>query len=122
MGKRLRDVMDTHGLTQEAFAKKFGFTQGYFSQILMGKKNLSANFIFAISDGFKDLDLNWLIRGTGDMFLLSTPAYQHAEQVAAMHEPAMPYQQKAAGGVGVVEELQARVAALEKKLSELKKK
>ena len=75
MGKRLRDVMDTHGLTQEAFAKKFGFTQGYFSQILMGK-----------------------------------------------HEPAMPYQQKAAGGVGVVEELQARVAALEKKLAEMKKK
>jgi transcriptional regulator with XRE-family HTH domain len=103
------------GVSQSDFAKQFGYTQGYVNQVLLGKKNLSANFIFEISNGIKNLDLNWLIRGTGQMFL---DTYHLEQPVTAVQEPEHKYQQ----GRGVLEEMQQQIAALQIEMERVKQR
>lgn len=61
-------------MTQTALGQLIGVKQGYINQIFRGHKRISATAIFAIAKRFTDLNLHWLLRGDGEMWM-PAPAY-----------------------------------------------
>jgi transcriptional regulator with XRE-family HTH domain len=69
LGNRIKEFLNLENLTQTALSEIVGVKQGYLNQVVKGHKRISATVIFGIAKRFKNLNLNWLIRGHGDMFL-----------------------------------------------------
>ncbi len=49
LGKRLKEIRLTEGLTQEALAEKVGIHPTYVGKLEAGKSNLSVKLLFKIS-------------------------------------------------------------------------
>jgi len=62
MGDRIRQVRQTHGLTQKAFADSLGIAQGFLSSIERGKKVPSATLLIAMTHLYR-IDERWLSSG-----------------------------------------------------------
>lgn len=67
-GLRLEQLRINLKMTQKAFAKALGISQGYLSQILLGKKNISYRILNSISKGFKKVNVQWILTGHGQIF------------------------------------------------------
>lgn len=66
---RLEEYRDAVGLSQSALAQMVGVTQGFLSQVLKGKKDVSGKMLRNIASGTDDLNIRWLLTGKGDMLL-----------------------------------------------------
>jgi transcriptional regulator with XRE-family HTH domain len=62
---RIKKVMDFHQLTASLFADKIGVQRSSISHILSGRNKPSLDFILKITGIFKDVDIHWLLHGTG---------------------------------------------------------
>lgn len=69
LGQRLQTLIDEAGMTQTALGQLIGVRQGYINQIFRGHKRISATAIFAIAKRFTNLNLHWLLRGEGEMWM-----------------------------------------------------
>lgn len=70
---RLACLIANLGLRNVDFAAKIGFTQGYISMILSGKRtSLSPRFFDTVSRVFQ-VNGEWLRNGKGDMFISPGP-------------------------------------------------
>lgn len=63
--KRIAFVMEHFGLNASSFADKIGVQRSSISHILSGRNKPSLDFILKISDLFSELNLYWLLNGTG---------------------------------------------------------
>ena len=118
LGHRLEEFLTVHDLKQVALAQIVGVEQGYLNQIVRGHKRISSTVIFGISKRFTDLNLNWLIRGTGDMFLIEVTTTDPVPASRVEEAPAVYLARRS----GILEDMQDRLAALEAELSKLKAK
>jgi transcriptional regulator with XRE-family HTH domain len=62
---RIKKVMDFHQLSASLFADKIGVQRSSISHILSGRNKPSLDFILKITTEFKDVDIHWLLNGTG---------------------------------------------------------
>ncbi|MFK8060236.1 MAG: helix-turn-helix domain-containing protein [Polaribacter sp.] len=62
---RLKKVMDFHQLSASMFADKVGVQRSSISHILSGRNKPSLDFILKVTSQFKDVDMYWLLNGTG---------------------------------------------------------
>lgn len=62
---RIKKVMDFHQLTASMFADKVGVQRSSISHILSGRNKPSLDFILKITSEFKDVDIHWILHGTG---------------------------------------------------------
>jgi len=69
LGQRLQTLIDEVGMTQTALGQLIGVRQGYINQIFRGHKRISATAIFDIAKRFTNLNLHWLLRGEGEMWM-----------------------------------------------------
>ncbi len=53
LGKRIRELRASTGLSQEKFALKIGMDRTYFSSVEAGKRNISICNIKKIADGLE---------------------------------------------------------------------
>lgn len=67
-GMRLEQLRNNLKLNQKTFAKALGISQGYLSQILLGKKSISYRILNSITNGFKMVNVEWLLSGHEPMF------------------------------------------------------
>ena len=80
---RLKKVMDYHQLSASLFADKVGVQRSSISHILSGRNKPSLDFILKLTSEFKDVDIYWLLNGTGSFpkneenNLASTPSLFH---------------------------------------------
>lgn len=56
-------------LTQDEFAEKIGAVQQYITQYEKGKTTPNAERILAIQRAFPQLNIDWLMKGAGEMLL-----------------------------------------------------
>ncbi len=69
LSTRLEYLISNLGMKKRDFAGKIGFTQGYISMILSGKKtNPSQRFYDSVNREFH-VNPGWLRNGTGDVFV-----------------------------------------------------
>lgn len=62
LGKRIRELREQTGLSQEKFALKIGMDRTYFASVESGKRNISVRNIKKIADGL-DVTLSELFNG-----------------------------------------------------------
>ncbi len=63
--KRLEFVMDHFGLSASSFADKISVQRSSISHLLSGRNKPSLDFIMKIIDVFPELNLYWILEGTG---------------------------------------------------------
>jgi transcriptional regulator with XRE-family HTH domain len=118
LGLRLEEFLTVHDLKQVALAQIVGVEQGYLNQIVRGHKRISSTVIFGISKRFTDLNLNWLIRGVGDMLLVEADHPAPAEVSRVDEAPAVYLARRS----GILEDMQDRIADLEATVAKMKAK
>jgi transcriptional regulator with XRE-family HTH domain len=62
---RLKKLMEYHQLSASTFADKVGVQRSSISHILSGRNKPSLDFILKVTSAFKDVDIYWLLNGTG---------------------------------------------------------
>ena len=67
MRERIRQVMDSMGLSQQEFAQKLGMSPASLSNIFNGRSNPTNNHVQAIHRAFPNINTNWLMFGEGTM-------------------------------------------------------
>ncbi len=70
MNERLKQVRKALGLNQTEFARHLGITQTAYSMIENDVRPLASKYIKVICSTFH-VDENWLVTGSGEMFLAS---------------------------------------------------
>ena len=81
MNSRVRELRENLGKSQEDFAKSLDLSRNFINQVENGKKNLSSRSIKALCTLY-DVNEEWLINGTGEMFIEKTSDEQIAEMLA----------------------------------------
>ncbi|OAV66332.1 hypothetical protein Barb6_02624 [Bacteroidales bacterium Barb6] len=76
MKDRIIKVMETEGLTPAKFAEAIDAQRATISHILSGRNNASLEITVKILDRFPKLSSDWLLRGTGDMYVKGKPKEQ----------------------------------------------
>lgn len=65
--KKLREYLDSQGITQESIARKFGVGKAAINQLLTGRKPFGKNNAQRWSEEF-GISAGWLLTGEGEMF------------------------------------------------------
>ncbi|WP_268846548.1 helix-turn-helix domain-containing protein [Flavobacterium aestivum] len=63
--KRLEIILDYFGLNASSFADKIGVQRSSMSHLLSGRNKPSLDFILKIIDIFPEVDLYWILNGSG---------------------------------------------------------
>ena len=67
--KRLNTIIQHTGLLKKDFVKKSGVSSAQLFNYLKGEQEPNAKFFRRVSIEFPDINLNWLISGTGSMII-----------------------------------------------------
>lgn len=78
---RLKQFFDFTGLSQSRISLQLGLTQRMVANILNGDGKLNLTVLLSISTGFPTLNLNWLMRGEGDMIINTQPNSAELERI-----------------------------------------
>jgi len=68
-GKRIKQYIDYKGLNISSFEDKSTLTNGAIHRVVKNDTTLNGESIAAIGENWTDLNLNWLMTGTGEMLL-----------------------------------------------------
>jgi transcriptional regulator with XRE-family HTH domain len=63
--KRLEIILDYYALNASGFADKIGVQRSSMSHLLSGRNKPSLDFVLKILEVFPDVDLYWILNGTG---------------------------------------------------------
>lgn len=69
MKDRIKDIMDSQHLSQGAFANFIGVSPASLSSIFNGRTRPTLNIIEAIKDKIPNISTDWLMFGTGSMYI-----------------------------------------------------
>lgn len=64
--KRLKKIIDFHNVSASNFADKINVPRSSISHILSGRNKPSLEFILKVIGTFEDVDINWLLFGSGN--------------------------------------------------------
>lgn len=67
-GKRLDYLINLLKTNAFQFSQKANIAQGSVSAIINGRKRISRDILDSICTAYPEVNLNWLIKGTGDVF------------------------------------------------------
>ena len=63
MIERIKEIMNTKGMTPSQFADAIGIQRSGMSHILSGRNKPSLDFVLKVLERFPDIDPNWLLKG-----------------------------------------------------------
>lgn len=64
--KRLETLLDYYAISASVFADKLGVQRSGLSHLMSGRNKPSLDFVMKITESFPEVDLYWLLNGTGD--------------------------------------------------------
>lgn len=74
MKDRINALMKHMGMSQKEFADEICISPGTLSSIFSGRNNASLGTLNNIRERFPEVNMDWLMNGTGEMFLSSDVA------------------------------------------------
>lgn len=66
---RIRQIIQTVGIADNAFAKKIGVTQSVIASMFQRGTEPSAKVLTSILTTYEDISSEWLLRGKGEMLI-----------------------------------------------------
>lgn len=85
MNNRLKQFLAAENITQAQFADNINVVRASVSHVLSGRNNPSYEFIRSIMEKYPELNIEWLIFGSGKMYKSSLP--QVEPQTSAINPP-----------------------------------
>ena len=73
MKDRIRQIMESKHMTQQVFAQFIEMSPASLSSIFSGRTRPTLNIVEAIKKKIPDINLEWLMFGTGEMFQQNSP-------------------------------------------------
>ena len=73
MKDRIRQIMESQHMTQQVFADYIGQSPATLSSIFNGRTRPTLNIVEAIKKKIPDISTDWLMFGSGDMYLPDFP-------------------------------------------------
>ncbi|MBE8724750.1 helix-turn-helix domain-containing protein [Flavobacterium hungaricum] len=64
--KRLENILEYYALNASTFADKIGVQRSSMSHLLSGRNKPSLDFVMKIIEVFPEVDIYWLLNGTGN--------------------------------------------------------
>jgi transcriptional regulator with XRE-family HTH domain len=90
-GDRLRELIERLYFNQKRFSKKVDISEHYLSQMINGRRGVSFEKGMQIKEVFPQVNVGWLLRGEGEMFIEEIPVQKN------LAEPEAEYQRSASG-------------------------
>jgi predicted transcriptional regulator/transcriptional regulator with XRE-family HTH domain len=87
IGRKIRDLRETHRLTQSGFAARLGISTSYLNQIENNQRSVSASVLLGLADAFR-VDISDLSAGESDR-LLSALMEALSDPVFEGHSPSL---------------------------------
>ena len=87
MKDRIRQIMESKHMTQQVFAQFIEMSPASLSSIFNERTKPTLNIVEAIKKKIPDINTDWLISGSGEMYVAGTPAPK------AVSEPSQTPQQ-----------------------------
>ena len=87
---RLKKILEYYGLSASAFAEVVTVQRSSISHILSGRNKPSLDFISKVLNAFPEIDLLWLLSGTGDFTRNTTPPLAKTEKSQELAKPTNP--------------------------------
>ena len=87
---RLKKILDYYGLSASAFAEVITVQRSSISHILSGRNKPSLDFITKVLNAFPEIDLLWLLSGTGDFPRTTTTPTPKSEESQVLAKPVNP--------------------------------
>ena len=84
---RLKKILDYYGLSASAFAEIITVQRSSISHILSGRNKPSLEFISKVLHAFPDIDLTWILSGSGEFPKKSTTPPSKSEPLSILSEP-----------------------------------
>lgn len=77
MKERIRQLMETQHMNQLSFATYIGISTASLNSILQGKTRPTLKTVEAICGKMPEVNLSWLLNGTGEMFVGGVPEHSN---------------------------------------------
>ena len=77
--ERFSQLIEALNISQVVLAELIGYSQEYVSQIASGKRTLTRGVLQNIANKLPNVNLEWLIRGNGEMMLVESYQIQEGE-------------------------------------------
>jgi transcriptional regulator with XRE-family HTH domain len=90
-GKRLKEMRKFLRVNQQELAQALEVTQPFLSSIENGKSALSRNLLTNISNGYPQINTNWLLTGAGEMLLPAFDENKSALSISEANEQQIDY-------------------------------
>jgi len=122
-GIRLKAFIKTMKIKQTVLAQRIGFTPGFISRVISGQEVFTGKLVLKLSESFPMLNMDWLLRGDGEMFLGDTEKKNTAESESppGVREPDEGYVTDPVGQLRrLFENFEKRISALEAEVQEMK--
>lgn len=88
MVNRIKLLLSAKNLTARQFAEEIGVQPSGMSHILSGRNNPSLDFILKVVNRYPEIDINWLLHGRGEMYVLNGGGVvQQPAKTASMEKP-----------------------------------
>lgn len=78
--KRLQKILDFYGVTATSFSEKIAFNRSTISHLLSGRNKPSLEFVMKVLQTYPEVDLYWLLNGTGSFPTASKKTSLKVEQ------------------------------------------
>jgi len=83
MKDRIRKIMESQHMTQQVFAQSIGLSPATLSSIYNGRTNPTLNIVEAIKKKIPNISIDWLMFGTGEMYVASSDGSGSSDVVKA---------------------------------------
>ena len=112
---RLQQYLSTKNISPYIFEKSCGIANGYLSKQAKGKGTIGSKIIEKITARYNDLNVTWLLTGTGQM--LTSHFYVQSDHVSALAENEPAYET----GQNTIKALREKILILENALADKEK-
>ncbi|MEM7086049.1 MAG: helix-turn-helix transcriptional regulator [Bacteroidota bacterium] len=118
--KRLQKILEYYGLSATSFSEKINFNRSTISHLLSGRNKPSLEFVMKVLHQFPEVQLYWLLNGTGDF--PSSPSEKSGE-TSTVHFPTSETGDKNAGPDAVLEKTASttKMGSVSKNSSEIER-
>jgi hypothetical protein len=79
-GKRIKQYIDYKGLSVRSFELKSTLKNGAIYRVIKNDTSLNGESIAALGNKWEDLNLNWLMKGEGEMLTMSSTVKEPVDQ------------------------------------------
>lgn len=86
MKDRIRELMNSQGLTQQAFAQRLGISPASLSSIFQARTRPTLTHVEAIERSFPEVNIMWLVFGKGSMYASQEEASTPTTLASEIHD------------------------------------